>query len=104
MFGTLLLLPQAILTWTTPSGMEILLLLAMGAISLLCHTLTINAFRHADATTLAPLSYVELITSATIGYVWFSQLPEANVWIGAAFVASAGLVLIFTRKSATAAA
>ncbi len=103
-FGTLLLLPQAVLTWTTPSGMEILLLLAMGAISLLCHTLTINAFRHADATTLAPLSYVELITSATIGYVWFSQLPEANVWIGAAFVASAGLVLIFTRKSATAAA
>jgi drug/metabolite transporter (DMT)-like permease len=102
-FGTLLLLPQAILTWSTPSGFEILLLLGMGVISLVCHTLTINAFRHADATTLAPLSYVELITSATVGYLWFSQLPESNVWIGAAFVASAGLVLIFSRKSAAAA-
>ncbi len=102
-FGTLLLLPQAFLTWTTPSGIEILLLLGMGAISLLCHTLTINAFRHAEATTLAPLSYVELITSATVGYVWFSQLPEPNVWIGAAFVASAGLVLIFTRRNTASA-
>lgn len=103
-FGTLLLLPQAFLTWTTPSGVEILLLLAMGAISLLCHTLTINAFRHADATTLAPLSYVELITAATLGYIWFGQSPELNVWIGAAFVASAGLLLIFTRKNAAATA
>ncbi|HZG27481.1 MAG TPA: DMT family transporter [Ensifer sp.] len=103
-FGTLLLLPQAFLTWTTPSCTEILLLLGMGAISLLCHTLTINAFRHADATTLAPLSYVELITAATLGYVWFGQSPELNVWIGAVFVASAGLLLIFTRKNAAAAA
>ncbi|MCD2175456.1 DMT family transporter [Rhizobium sp. C4] len=99
-FGTLLLLPQAVLTWTTPSGFEILLLLGMGLISLLCHTLTINAFRHADATTLAPLSYVELVTAATVGYVWFKQAPEPNVWIGAAFVATAGLVLIFARKAA----
>ena len=103
-FGTLLLLPQAIMTWSTPSGSEILLLLAMGLISLLCHTLTINAFRHADATTLAPLSYVELVTAATLGYVWFGQSPELNVWIGAAFVASAGLVLIFTRRKAATAA
>lgn len=101
-FGTLLLLPQAILTWTTPSAFEILLLLGMGVISLICHTLTINAFRHADATTLAPLSYVELVTAATVGYVWFKQAPEPNVWIGAAFVASAGLVLIFARRRATA--
>lgn len=97
-FGTLLLLPQAIMTWSQPTGLDILLLLCMGLISLLCHTLTINAFRHADATTLAPLSYVELITSATVGYLWFSQTPQPNVWIGAAFVATAGLVLIFTRK------
>lgn len=98
LFGSVILLPQAVLTWSTPSGYEILLLLAMGLISLFCHTLTINAFRHADATTLAPLSYVELVTSAAIGYLWFTQLPEPNVWIGAAFVAAAGLVLIFTRK------
>ncbi|SOC84477.1 Threonine/homoserine efflux transporter RhtA [Ensifer adhaerens] len=103
-FGTILLLPQAILTWSSPSGYDLLLLLGMGAISLICHTLTINAFRHADATTLAPLSYVELITAATLGYVWFGQSPELNVWIGAAFVASAGLLLIFTRKNAAAAA
>jgi drug/metabolite transporter (DMT)-like permease len=101
-FGTLILLPQAYLTWTTPSLTEILLFLAMGGISLFCHTLTITAFRHADATTLAPLSYVELITAATVGYVWFNQTPELNVWIGAAFVASAGLVLIFTRSRAPA--
>lgn len=99
-FGTLILLPQAILTWTTPTPFELLLLLGMGLISLVCHTLTINAFRHADATTLAPLSYVELVTAATVGYLWFHQKPEPNVWLGAAFVASAGLVLIFARKPA----
>ncbi len=103
-FGTILLLPQAVLTWSAPSGFDLILLLGMGAISLICHTLTINAFRHADATTLAPLSYVELITAATLGYVWFGQTPETNVWVGAAFVASAGLLLIFTRRRAAATA
>ena len=101
-FGTLILLPQAILTWSTPTGFEIVLFLAMGVISLICHTLTITAFSHADATTLAPLSYVELVTSATVGYLWFGQVPDIAIWIGAACVASAGLVLIFAKRQVTA--
>lgn len=101
-FGTLILLPQAVLTWSTPSGFEVALLLAMGVISLICHALTITAFSHADATTLAPLSYVELVTSATVGYLWFGQVPEPAIWIGAACVAAAGLMLILTKRQVTA--
>mgnify|MGYP000211558044 CR=1 FL=1 len=101
-FGSLILLPQAIVTWQTPSFNELLMFLAMGGIAMLCHALSIKAFSHADATTLAPLSYMELITSAAVGYFWFGQQPEHVVWIGAALVASGGLVLIFTRNRSRA--
>ncbi len=104
--GTVLMTPQAILTWSLPVGGDAVLpgLLALygllGLSSAACHFLVILAFRRADATTLAPLVYLELIGGALIGYLAFGEVPGLPIVVGAAFIVAGGLVLLRRRPGA----
>lgn len=106
--GTLLMTPQAILTWSLPldggSGLTGLLALygVLGLSSAACHFLVVLAFRRADATTLAPLVYLELIGGALIGYLAFGEVPGLAIVVGAAFIVAGGLVLLRRRPGAAA--
>lgn len=100
LFGAALLAPLAIWHWSVPTGEELGLLFLMGAISALCHFMTINAFRYAEASLLAPLAYLELLGAAAIGYMVFNDLPGAEVWTGTALIIAGGLVLVQRRGKA----
>lgn len=93
-FGTLILTPQALWTWSVPAISELWLFAALGALSAVCHILGIVAFRYAEASTLAPLIYLELIGSVAIGYLVFGDVPGVPVWIGAAAIVLAGVILL----------
>ena len=58
------------------------------------HLLSIAAFRLADASTLAPLVYLELIGAALVGYVAFSEVPGVPTIVGAGLIIVAGLILL----------
>jgi drug/metabolite transporter (DMT)-like permease len=91
--GTLLLTPQAALSWSAPDGNDLLLFAGLGLFSAISHALSIVAFRLADASTLAPLVYVELIGAALIGYVAFGEIPGLPTIVGAGLIVAAGLIL-----------
>ena len=88
--GALLLTPQAVAAWSTPALSDVLLFAALGALSAVSHLLSIAAFRHADASTLAPLVYLELIGAALVGYFAFGDIPGAMTLAGAALIVAAG--------------
>jgi drug/metabolite transporter (DMT)-like permease len=92
--GAMLLTPQAVLSWSTPASGDLLAFAGLGAFSALSHILSIVAFRLADASTLAPLVYVELIGTAAVGYLAFHEVPGPATLIGAALIVTAGLLLI----------
>jgi drug/metabolite transporter (DMT)-like permease len=92
--GALLLTPQAILSWSPPSSEDLIFFLGLGVFSAVGHILSIAAFRLADASTLAPLVYVELVSAAAIGYLAFHEIPGPSTLIGAALIVTAGLILI----------
>ena len=92
-----LLAPQTALIWTTPKLSDLWIFAAMGIFSVLCHILSILAFRRAEATTLAPLSYIELLGSVVIGYLAFGDVPGGPVILGAAMIVTAGLILLPRR-------
>jgi drug/metabolite transporter (DMT)-like permease len=92
--GTVLLTPQAIASWRTPAARDLLLFAGLGALSAISHVLSIAAFRRSDASTLAPLVYVELIGAALVGYVAFDELPGVATMAGAGLIVAAGLVLL----------
>ncbi len=95
--GALLLTPQAILFWSAPASADLLAFLGLGVFSTVSHILSIVAFRLTDASTLAPLVYVELIGAAAIGYFAFQEVPGLSTVIGAVIIVAAGLILIHGR-------
>jgi drug/metabolite transporter (DMT)-like permease len=95
--GAVLLTPQAILSWSTPAWSDIAFFAGLGLFSAISHMLSIAAFRLADASTLSPLVYVELIGAALIGYLVFNEVPGVATIIGAPFIVAGGLVLVRRR-------
>jgi drug/metabolite transporter (DMT)-like permease len=96
--GTLLLTPQAIASWAVPQWSDFGFFLALGMVSAASHLLSIAAFRFTEASTLAPLVYLELIGATAIGYYFFGEIPSGFTVIGAGLIIAAGLILVKGRR------
>ena len=79
------------LTWQPLSGEALLVGLFIGVSSTVGHRFVIQAFRHADASLLAPFSYVQLLWASAFGFLLFSVLPDAFTWLGSAIIIASGL-------------
>jgi len=83
------------LPWFMPSVMpslfDLSLMLTLGVISLLGHGLFTMAYARAPVTLLAPFTYAHIAWATLLGWVTFSQVPDATTFIGIGFVALAGV-------------
>lgn len=68
--------------------------LALGAISAVCHFLTVAAYQRAEATVLAPFLYFNMITAMAAGYFWFGETLSPASLIGLGGIAAGGLVTL----------
>jgi len=84
--------------WVVPSARELGLMVAMGLLGGIGQILITESYRHASAAVLAPFAYTAMIYSIVIGYVWFSEVPEAIVLVGAVIVIAAGLFVIWRER------
>jgi drug/metabolite transporter (DMT)-like permease len=96
-FGVLILLVPAVLTWGSLGPVNIALLM-LGPFAILGQGLTIRANALASVSVLAPLSYSSLIFAAVIGWMFFAEVPTLGVAIGAATIAAGGLIVALTRR------
>ena len=67
----------------------------IGLLSLLCKT---EAYRHAPANVIAPLSYSMLIWVAVLDYAIWNVVAPANVWIGAMIIIGSNLFILWREK------
>ena len=68
--------------------------LALGAISAVCHFLTVAAYQRADATLLAPFLYFNLLTAMTVGFLWFGETLAWSSIAGLLAIAAGGLLTL----------
>ncbi|PKP75760.1 MAG: EamA/RhaT family transporter [Alphaproteobacteria bacterium HGW-Alphaproteobacteria-6] len=98
--ATLILTPVALSVWVWPATAAGWVLMALigvfGAAGHICATL---AHRFADASTLAPVTYLQVIFATTAGYVVFGNLPTGWTIAGAAIIIASG-VYIWQRERA----
>lgn len=66
----------------------IALLVVAGAIN---QTMLVIAFTYADASTLAPFTYFEIVSAVIFGYLFFGTLPSALSWSGIALITVGGI-------------
>jgi drug/metabolite transporter (DMT)-like permease len=86
-----LLLP---IGFVVPTPSSLALTLMVGFISSGGQWLTILAYRHAAASVLAPLSYVQLIWSTGLGFLLFHATPDGWTLLGAAIIAGSGVYTV----------
>lgn len=68
--------------------------LALGAISALCHFLTVAAYQRAEATVLAPFLYFNLLTAMAVGFVFFGETLGWTSIVGLLSIAAGGLLTL----------
>lgn len=57
------------------------------------HLLFILAYRQAEATALAPVSYLQMVWSIALGWLIFSDIPDVWVLVGAGVIISSGIYI-----------
>src|SRR5258708_25072414 len=87
--------------WQTPSLIDWLLFVAIGALGAGSHLLMIKALTLAPASVLQPFGYIELVWAVAIGWIVFGAIPDAYTFLGAAIIVASRLYVL-TRQSGRA--
>ena len=86
--------------WKTPQTLwHMLLFVATGAIGAGGHYLLVLAYERANATTIAPFMYANIIAALAMGWLIFDTFPDAVALIGIGLIVSAGVGLAMLRRT-----
>ncbi|WP_300018476.1 DMT family transporter [uncultured Roseobacter sp.] len=83
--------------WVWPSNADWWVMLGMGANAAVVGYCLSQAYRMADAATVAPFEYVGLPLAVFWGWLIFAELPVWEVWAGIALILGSGL-FVFLRE------
>ena len=87
--------------WVWPAGADMWVFAGLGLNAAIIGYCLSQAYRLADAATVAPFEYVGLPLAVFWGWAVFGDLPVLEVWIGIALILGAGL-FVFLRERAKA--
>ncbi|TCS60756.1 threonine/homoserine efflux transporter RhtA [Primorskyibacter sedentarius] len=85
--------------WVTPSTDTLGLLLGIGLLGTLAHLLMTWSLRYAPSATLAPMQYLEIPFATLIGWIIFSELPNALASVGILITIAAGLYIVLRERA-----
>lgn len=70
----------------------------IGVMSTIAQWLLVRAYRYGDASVLASFSYIQLIWSASLGYLVFSAIPDRWTFAGSAVIIASGLYTVHRER------
>lgn len=69
-----------------------------GAFAAASFVLIAEAFRHAEATTLAPFQYLEIVGATAACFLVFSEIPDRLTWLGVAIILGSGAYIVHRER------
>lgn len=92
--ATLCLVPVALMGLSLPeTGWGLLVFAGIGVFGATSHILATLAYRFAPAQTVAPVTYVQAIYAAAVGYLVFDTPPTLATAVGSAIVIASGIYI-----------
>jgi drug/metabolite transporter (DMT)-like permease len=98
---TLFSLPMALLHWSAVSAWQWAGFLLCGALGTAAHYCLTRSFKKADISATQSLKFLELVWSAMLGWLLFSDVPTLNAIVGG-LVITAATLWVARRESRTA--
>lgn len=86
------------LTISTPTLSQWGFMALLGAIGCIGHLLVVWAFRYHDASVLAPLQYLEIVSAVLLGWLVFNDFPTDTTWLGIAIIISSGIYVYWRER------
>jgi drug/metabolite transporter (DMT)-like permease len=80
--------------WKTPDLGELALLILVGFLGGIAQFTLFEGMKRADASVIAPFEYTSLVWAFAFGYIIWHDVPRVEVFIGAAMIVAAGLIII----------
>ena len=84
--------------WQWPSATDAIALAIAGIAGGLGQIALSFSYRYSEASVLAPFDYIAILWAVILGYYLFNELPAPEVWIGAAIVIAAGLLILWRER------
>ncbi|MHA1129031.1 MAG: DMT family transporter [Alphaproteobacteria bacterium] len=80
------------------STQNLIFLISLGAVSAVCHFLTVAAYNRTDASVLSSFFYFNIVFAIPVGYFWFGEVPTSITLLGLAGIALGGVVAMMSVR------
>ena len=84
--------------WVAPTWQQVGIGVLIGASSTLGHWIVVLAYRHADASVLAPFTYSQLVWVSLLGFIMFAEIPDRWTVLGASIIICSGLYIAHRER------
>jgi drug/metabolite transporter (DMT)-like permease len=81
--------------WPMPTGEQWAFIVLAATFGVFGQLLMTMSYRYAEASTLAPLDYTNLLLAVAFGFYFFDEVPHWSMWVGAPLVIAAGLIILW---------
>ncbi|MGB3866017.1 MAG: DMT family transporter [Xanthobacteraceae bacterium] len=84
--------------WVTPTWQQVGIAVLIGISSTLGHWIVVLAYRHGDASVLAPFTYSQLVWVSLLGFIMFAEIPDRWTVLGACVIICSGLYIAHRER------
>lgn len=85
--------PFAAMAWAPLGIVDLAILLGVAAFAPGIIWVVTSAYRHGEASAIAPFQYLRLIFVTGFGWLFFSEVPDGWTWAGAAVILTGALIV-----------
>ncbi|RWA82907.1 DMT family transporter [Mesorhizobium sp.] len=84
----------ALIWWRMPDGLQLMLLASVGALGGVAQFMLFEGMKRAPVSIVAPFEYTSLVWAFALGFAIWGDVPRAEVFMGAALIIGAGLLIV----------
>jgi drug/metabolite transporter (DMT)-like permease len=77
----------------TPSINQLIAMISLGPIVIAAHFFIIKGYQYAEASSLAPIHYFEIVSNVLISIIYFNDIPSILVSTGILCIISSGILI-----------
>ncbi|MEM7260236.1 MAG: DMT family transporter, partial [Pseudomonadota bacterium] len=98
--ASVLLVPFVLLNWQWPaSGTEVMVILLLGSLGMLGHSLLAHAHHYAEASVLSPMVYSQILYITVLSWLVFDSVPDQPTLLGTFIIIASGLYIWWRERT-----